>query len=84
VKTLVPQGVLQKPSGLALVDDTLYVTDNATSRIHRFDITGKLLQAFDTGLPAGCLAGIAMGPDATLYITNLLTGGVHRVELTAP
>jgi hypothetical protein len=84
VKTLVPQGVLQKPSGLTLVEDVLYVTDNATSRIHSFDPTGKLLQSLDTGLPAGSLAGIAMGPDATLYITNLRTGGVHRVELSAP
>lgn len=84
VKTLVPQGVLQKPSGLTLVDDVLYVTDNATSRIYSFDINGQLLKILDTGLPAGSLAGIAMGPDALLYVTNLLTGGVHRVELTAP
>jgi hypothetical protein len=84
VKTLVPQGLLQKPSGLTLVDDVLYVTDNATSRIHSFDATGKLLQSLDTGLPNGSLAGIAMGPDATLYVTNLLTGGVHRVELSTP
>jgi hypothetical protein len=84
VKTLVPKGMLQKPSGLTLVDDVLYVTDNATSRIHSFDVAGKLLQSLDTGLPAGSLAGIAMGPDATLYVTNLLTGGVHRVELSAP
>jgi hypothetical protein len=83
VKTLVPAGVLQKPSGLTLVGDVLYVTDNATSRIYSFDTTGKLLQTLDTGLPAGSLAGIAMGPDATLYVTNLLTGVVHRVELTA-
>ena len=83
VKTLVPQGLLQKPSGLTLVDDVLYVTDNATSRIHSFGTDGKLLQTLDTGLPGGSLAGITMGPDATLYITNLLTGGVHRVELSA-
>jgi hypothetical protein len=84
VKTLVPQGLLQKPSGLTLVDDVLYVTDNATSRILSFDADGKLLQSLDTGLPAGSLAGVTMGPDAKLYVTNLLTGGVHRVELTAP
>lgn len=83
VKTLVPSGVLQKPSGLTLVDDVLYVTDNATSRIYGFDTNGQLLKALDTGLPAGSLAGIAMGPDQMLYVSNLLTGGVHRVELTA-
>jgi hypothetical protein len=84
VKTLVPQGVLQKPSGLTLVDDVLYVTDNATSRIYAFDTSGLLLKTLDTGLPAGSLSGIAMGPDALLYVTNLLTGGVHRVDLMVP
>jgi hypothetical protein len=84
VKTLVPPGVLQKPSGVTLIDDALYVTDNATSRIYSFDINGQPLKILDTGLPPGSLAGIAMGPDALLYVTNLLTGGVHRVELTAP
>lgn len=83
VKTLVPAGVLQKPSGLTLVGDLLYVTDNATSRIHELDTSGNLLRTFDTGMPEGSLAGITMGPDSTLYVANLLTGAVHRVVRTA-
>jgi len=81
VKELVPPGRLQKPSGLALAGDVLYVTDNATSLIYSFDASGKLQQAFDTALPAGSLAGLTIGPDAKLYVANLSNGSAHRVEL---
>lgn len=79
---LVPSG-LQLPSGIALDSDVLYVTDNATSRIHTFDVTGKALRTFDTGLPAGSLAGITVGPDGSLYLTDLSNGSVYRVDIPA-
>jgi DNA-binding beta-propeller fold protein YncE len=79
VVELVPPGTLQAPSGLALAGNVLYVTDNATSRIHAFDIDGKPLAALDTQLPTGTLAGIAVGPDSLLYFTDLLSGAVRRV-----
>jgi hypothetical protein len=79
VVELVPPGTLQAPSGLSLVGDLLYVTDNATSRIHVFDTTGKELASLDTGLPAGTLSGIAIGPDARIYFTDLLSGSVRRI-----
>jgi hypothetical protein len=82
VTDLVPPGLLQSPSGLALADDVMYVTDNATSLIYAFNTAGKLQKTFDTGLPAGSLAGITVGPDSKLYVANLLTGGAHRVEVT--
>lgn len=76
---LVPPGTLQQPSGIALVGDVLYVTDNATSRIHAFDKDGAALASLDTALPAGTLAGIAVGPDLRLYFTDLLSGTVRRI-----
>jgi hypothetical protein len=79
VLELVPPGTLQAPSGLILVNDLLYVTDNATSRIHVFDTTGKALTSLDTGLPAGSLSGIAIGPDERVYFTDLLSGAVRRI-----
>lgn len=79
VSELVPSGVLQAPSGVALVGDVLYVTDNASSVIHAFDTSGKALGSLDTQLPTGTLAGIAFGPDKKLYFTDLLTGSVRRV-----
>ncbi len=81
---LVPPGLLQQPSGIALANDTLYVTDNATSLVYAFDTSGRLQHTYDTALPTGSLAGITLGPDSKLYLTDLLSGGVHRVELTAP
>ena len=83
VRELVPSGTLQQPSGLSFVDDVLYVTDNATSLIYTFDAAGHAQRTFDTGLPAGSLAGITLGPDQKMYIANLQTGSVERVEVPA-
>jgi hypothetical protein len=82
VVELVPAGLLQKPSGLAFANDTLYVTDNATSLIYLLDVSGKILSVVDTKLPAGSLSGIVVGPDQKLYLGDLLTGAVHRLEIT--
>ncbi len=83
ITELVPPGMLQTPSGIALGNDIIYVTDNATSLIYGFDTAGKLQKTYDTALPAGTLAGVALGPDSKLYVTDLLTGGVHRIALDA-
>jgi DNA-binding beta-propeller fold protein YncE len=83
VSELVPPGTLQQPSGIALSGSTLYVTDNATSKIHVFDSAGKALRVLATGLPAGSLAGITIGPDDKPYVTDLLTGNVQRVEASS-
>lgn len=83
VSALIPAGQLERPSGIALKGDVLYITDNATSRIHTFDITGNALRVFDTGLPAGSLAGITLGPDDSVYLTDLLSGSAYRVDVPA-
>ncbi len=80
---LVPPGLLTKPSGLALAEDVIYVTDNATSLIYSFDTAGGLQKIYDTALPSGSLAGIALGADSKLYVTDLLSGAVRRVEVAA-
>lgn len=77
---IVPPGVLEAPSGLELKDKVLFVTDNATSRIYAFDLDGKPLRTLDTGLPAGSLAGIAIGPDDRIYIVDLAQAQVRRIE----
>lgn len=83
VRELVPPGLLQMPSGIALADEALYVTDNATSLIYRFDMAGKAKAVLDTSLPPGALAGITVGPDQRLYLTDLLSGAVLRAEAPA-
>lgn len=77
--TLVPSVTLTAPSGLTLTRDTLIVTDNATSKIWWFERDGTPLGSVDTGLPAGSLSGVTVGPDAQLYISDLLSGTAYRV-----
>jgi hypothetical protein len=80
IDELVPPGLLDAPSGLALNGDRLYVTDNPKSMIYAFDLEGNQLNVLDTGLPNGSLSGIAFGPDGLLYFTDLKSGSVRRIE----
>nr|PZN28197.1 MAG: hypothetical protein DIU78_03210 [Pseudomonadota bacterium] len=80
LEDFVPPGTLELPSGLVFHHGHLYVTDNATSRIHAFDREGALVRTLDTGLPPGSLSGITIGPDGRTYITDRLTGQVYRIE----
>jgi hypothetical protein len=78
---LVPPGVLEAPSGIALEGDILYITDNGASLILAVDLEGKVLGSLDTGLPRGTLAGITIGPDGRAYLADVLRGVVRRVEV---
>ena len=78
---LVAPGVLQAPSGLAITAKVVFVTDNATSRVHASDLDGKPLRALDTGLPAGSLAGIAIGPDDRVYLADLARAQALRIDV---
>lgn len=80
LKEVVPQGMLEAPSGLALSDQLLFVTDNATGLIHAFDRTGALVRSLDTGLPSGSLAGITIGPDRKAYFVDMLTSRIYRID----
>lgn len=72
---------LEAPSGIELHDGILYVSDNATSQIHAFDLTGKLVNSLDTGFKKGSLAGMAFGlEDEKLYFVDMLTSRVYRIE----
>lgn len=77
---VVPPGALTAPSGLELRDDVLFVSDNATGRIVAFDLQGNQLEALDTGLGAGALAGMAFGPDGRLYFVDMVGGRLLRIE----
>lgn len=77
---VVPAGLLSAPSGLVIHDDLLFVTDNATSRIHAFAKSGVEQRFLDTGLPPGSLAGLAIGPDDKAYFVEKPTGAVYRID----
>lgn len=72
-------GLLERPSGLKIRDEILYVTDNATGRISAFSLGGELLNYLDTGLPPGALGGLAFGPDGKLYFVDMVGNRVLRI-----
>ena len=74
------QVVLDLPSGIALHDGLLFVSDNSTSWIMAFDLTGKLVKKLDTKLPTGSLAGIKVGPDGKLYLVDMIGNRVLRID----
>lgn len=73
------KGLLERPSGLEIRDEVIYVTDNATSRISAFSLEGELLNYLDTGLPSGALGGLAFGPEGGLYFVDMVGNRVLRI-----
>ena len=74
------RGLLERPSGLKVREEIIYVTDNATSRISAFSLGGDLLNYLDTALPSGSLGGLAFGPDGSLYFVDMVGSRVLRVK----
>lgn len=69
------------PSGLELWDGLMFVSDNATSRIFAFDMTGGLVDYLDTGFPAGTLMGMSFDPtDGSLCVVDTLMARVLRIR----
>lgn len=80
LSVVVAPGVLTAPSGLAIHDGLIYVTDNATSRIHAFDMEGQEVRSLDTAFAPGSLAGFTIGPDGKAYLVEKPVGWVHRID----
>jgi hypothetical protein len=49
---------MEYPSGLALVEDTLFISDYGTGKIFAFDLDGELIDEYQTALGAYSLTGI--------------------------
>ena len=73
-------GDVQKPSGIALQDDLVFVTDNAASRILAFDLDGVLVNYIDTGIAGGALGGMTFGPDGKIYFVDMPGSRVLRID----
>lgn len=71
---------MEAPSGIALVDDVLFVTDNATSRIYAFTLDGELLDYLDTELPAGSLMGVEAASLEELWLVDAVGNQVLRLR----
>jgi len=80
LEDFVPPGVLERPSGIALGDGVVFVSDNATNRLYAFDESGTLLRSVEVDLPEQSVAGITLGPDQRLYLADLKNGASYRLN----
>lgn len=71
---------LDRPGGLALGPDRLYVAEHGTGLLHEYDRAGTHLRSLDTGLGEGAVYGIEVGPDGRLWMTEIATPAVVRVD----
>ena len=72
--------ILQRPSGIALYDGILYVTDYQNGNIHAFGPEGNIIRSLDTGLGNGALGGIAIGPDGLVYLVDSAKNRILRID----
>ncbi len=71
---------LRAPSGLALIDDILFVTDNETSEIIAFDMDGEEVDRLNTGLERGALMGIVAPSLDDLWLVSATENRVYRLQ----
>jgi len=76
IETLVSKD-LEEPSGMALYDGLVWVSDHATGLIAAYDTTGV---AVDWVNVEPGIMGIAFGPDGSLYYANGETNEVVRLR----
>lgn len=83
VADLVPAtaGQVTRPSGIALRNGIVFVSDAANGRLSAFDAaTGELVNSLETALPDGAATAIAFGPDGKLYVADRLGNRVLRID----
>ncbi len=80
VEEVVAPGVLEKPSGIEVKGDLLYVTDAATSTFHVFKKDGTPVRKLATDLPPGSLAGFTFGPDKKIWFSDKVGSRVMRID----
>ena len=77
---VVPPGTMAMPSGLALHQNVLFVTDPPSHRVLAFDLEGRLLRTLDVGLPGGALGAVGVSPNGVAYISDRASGRVLRID----
>ncbi|MFT4979444.1 MAG: sugar lactone lactonase YvrE, partial [Myxococcota bacterium] len=68
------------PSGIALVDGTLLVTDNQNGTIIAFDLDGSEVARLDLELEAGALMGIEARSLSDIWVTDAIGNQVLRIQ----
>ena len=79
IESLVPEGTFRGPTGLAMYDGVLYVSDTAKGRITAVDpLSGEILDWLDTGIDSPGLMGITFDDQGNLYAVDGLEDRVLR------
>ena len=71
---------MSQPSGLALVEETLLVTDHDTGYIFAFSLEGELLDWLDTELGSEALMGITARSLEDVWLVNARRNEVLRLR----
>jgi hypothetical protein len=72
---------MSAPSGMALHEGMLFVSDNDTSRILAFDLEdGELIDWVDTGLASGSIMGIDFDADGSLWVVDAVDDKIYRIS----
>jgi hypothetical protein len=71
---------MEQPSGLAIVEDTLLITDHGTGVIHAFDLEGNPIDWVDTGLGEGALMGIIARSLNDIWVVDAKDDRVLRLQ----
>ena len=61
---------MTRPSGLAIHNDIIYVSDNESSTIFAFDKNGTMIDYLSLGLDAGSIMGIEIDNKGNLWFVN--------------
>ncbi|MGE3802754.1 MAG: T9SS type A sorting domain-containing protein, partial [Candidatus Kapaibacterium sp.] len=70
---------LRHPSGIALHNGRIFVTDNETGDIIAYDLTGKELNRISTN--AQSIMGIEIGPDGKIWYVDAEANQVVRIDV---
>ena len=71
---------LEAPSGIALVDGILFVTDNSTSEVVAFDLEGVEIDRLNTELESGSLMGIEARAADDLWLVDAKANLVYSLR----
>lgn len=78
-----PGNGLQRPSGIEIRDDIIYVTDNATSQFHAFEMDGTPIRSLslpDSMFPEGSLSGFTFDQEGRIYFVDMPDSAVYRLD----
>ena len=71
---------LDQPSGLALQEGVLYVTEHGTGMVHAFDLDGAALDSLDLEVGGGALMGFAARGESDLWLVDAAADQVLRLQ----